>query len=167
MSIAQISLPDLHDIVLPDPVSGAPQTVGWWVLLGLVVVVLNWIVLLAARKRRANRFRRQALLRLAELEQALSNPASRSTVLTALPVLVKQTVLAAHSRSEVAALCGESWLHFLDRSYGGTGFTAGPGRLLPTLAYSAPTTTSALTVDELTALVDLVRLWIRRHHVRV
>ena len=54
-----------------------------------------------------------------------------------LPRLVKQTALAFRPRTEVAALSGEPWLQFLDASYGEKGFTEGPGRLLPKLAYAS------------------------------
>ncbi len=33
---------NLHDNVLPEAVSWVPETVGWWVLLGLVVLALAW-----------------------------------------------------------------------------------------------------------------------------
>ncbi len=143
---------DLHDIVLPEPVSRMPQTSAWWVLLGLLLVVLGCAVYVFVRRWRANRYRRQALARLDDLEDAV-----------AIPVLVKQTALAAWPRSEIASLSGDPWLRFLDASYGGNGFTEGPGRLLPTLAYEA----RALDPEEQRALVGVVRDWIRGHRVRV
>jgi hypothetical protein len=167
MNDAQATVQGLHDIVLPDPVSWAPQTPGWWVFLGLLVVALAWATVAAVRRRRTNRYRRLALARLARIETELADPASRAEAATALPILVKQTALAFRPRSEVAALSGSSWLRFLDDSYGGSGFTEGPGRLLSTLAYSTPATTNTLPTAELEALAGLVRQWIRRHRVRV
>ncbi len=155
--------PNLHDVVLGEPVSWMPQTVGWWVLLGLVLLALGWATFVALRRRRANRYRRLAFARLDEIEQALIDAASRPGALTALPELVKQTALACRPRSEVASLSGQPWLRFLNASYGGDGFTEGPGRLLPTLAYATPWATRALGTQELDALIGLVRLWIRRH----
>lgn len=148
--------PDLHDIVLPEPVSLMPQTPAWWVALGLVVVALAWAALTAARRYRADRYRRLALARLAEIERDLPAPAA----LARLPILVKQTALACRPRAEVAALSGEPWLRFLDESVGGEAFTRGPGRLLPALAYARPGEVSA---SELRELTRLVRRWIRRH----
>ena len=140
---------------------------GWSVLLGIAVVILAWAAIAAVRRRRANRYRRLALARLARIETELADPACRADAVTALPVLVKQTALTFRPRSEVAALSGSSWLRFLDDSYGGSGFTEGPGRLLSTLAYSRPATTNTLPAAEINALVDLVRRWIRTHRVRV
>ena len=167
MTVEQAPLLDLYDIVLPEPVSWVPQTPGWWILLGVLVIALSWATYSTVRRRRANRYRRLALERLARIEQDLATPSSRDDAMMALPVLVKQTALAFRPRTHVAALSGDSWLHFLDESYGGSGFSKGPGRLLPKLAYSAPDAMRALPTDELHALVDLVRRWIRRHRVRV
>ena len=159
-------LPDLHDIVLPEPVSLMPETVAWWILLAAILLLLGWVGRRYLRARRAGRYRRLALARLDEIERTLAQSAGRETALVALPELVKQTALAFAPRSEVASLSGEPWLRFLDASYGGTGFTEGPGRWLPTLAYANPAAAQTLATDEQRAVVDLVRRWIRRHRVR-
>jgi hypothetical protein len=159
--------PSLHDIVLPEPVSWMPQTVGWWVLLAVLLLALVWVSWTAVRRRRANRYRRLALARLEEIEQELADPASRAGALGELPVLVKQTALACAPRSKVAQLSGERWLRFLEESFAAGGFVDGHGRLLPTLAYATPSTIDALGDDDLRALLGLVRQWIRRHRVRV
>lgn len=90
---------NLQDIVLPHPVSWAPQTAGWWVLLGILVLLVAWWARGVLRRRRVNLYRKQALARLQEIEHALAIPASRSRALTALPVLVKQTLLACRRRA--------------------------------------------------------------------
>jgi hypothetical protein len=167
MTGEQAPLLDLYDIVLPERVRWVPQTPGWWILLGVLVIAVCWATYSAIRRWQTNRYRRLALERLARIEQDLATPSSRDDAMMALPVLVKQTALAFRPRTHVAALSGDSWLHFLDESYGGSGFSKGPGRLLPKLAYSTPATTNTVPVAELEALVDLVRRWIRRHRVRV
>jgi Flp pilus assembly protein TadB len=173
MSAQLKSPPSLHDIVLPEPVSWMPQTIGWWVVLGLLLVVVAWAAWAAVRRRRANRYRRLALARLEAIERALAAPASRAGALAELAVLVKETALACRPRAEVAALSGEPWLRFLDASYGGTGFTEGPGRLLPVLAYQAwPSRgveeSTSRRVEEVTEqipeLLRLVHHWILRHN---
>ena len=57
-------------------------------------------------------------------------------------------------------LQGADWLAFLDRSYGGTAFSSGPGHVLA----EAPYRPDAEAGDP-AALVALVRLWVRKHHV--
>lgn len=165
MSTTPAPQESLHDIVLPQPVPWTPQTVGWAALLGILLVALGWASISLLRRRRANRYRRLALVRLERLEQALHEPSARASALSEFPILVKQTALARWPRSQVASLSGAPWLRFLDETCGGKDFSEGAGRILPTLAYSAPSA-RALGPGDLTALVDVVRHWIRRHRFR-
>ncbi len=157
------SLEGLHDVVLPEPVAWTPQTAGWWVLLGITVLLLGWGAMRAARRRRADRYRRRALARLARIETALADPDTRSGAAVQLPVLVKRAALARWPREQVASLSSEAWLAFLDASLGSRAFTTGPGRLLPRLAYAAPSGGEAISAEELGELVRLIRRWIREH----
>ncbi len=144
---------ELHDIVLPGAISLRPQTTAWYVLLFALLALCVWGVIAWRRHVRRNRYRKLALARLRDIETR--------GAFTELPVLVKQTALAYSARQEVASLSGDAWLRFLDASYGGRGFTEGPGRLLPVLAYGR---TEGVDADE---LLKLVSQWIRKHHVRI
>ena len=75
-------------------------------------------------------------------------------------MLVRRTALAAFPRESVAPLAGLAWLAFLDRSYGGQGFSEGAGRLLA----NAPYQRAVPDREQLRALAALVRQWIRGHH---
>ena len=162
------TLDHLHDIIVGEPVSWMPQTVGWAALGVVLVLVLFRVGYILVQRWKANRYRRLALEQLQQIERSLQNPDGRPAALLQLPVLLKQVVLARWQRTEVASLTGESWLRFLDESYDGQGFTQGPGRLLPRLAYSPPSTLHGLLEnqgDEVKGLVMLIRTWIRQHHV--
>ena len=161
------SLDKLNDIIVAEPVAWTPQTIGWWILLALIVLVGVVIGIVVHRRRRANRYRRHALEELGRTETSLAHPGERLRALGELPVLVKRTALARYPRRKVASLNGESWLRFLDDSYGGNGFTQGPGRLLPSLAYAPPGQSAELTENKLRELTALLRQWIRRHRVRI
>ncbi|MEO0977581.1 MAG: DUF4381 domain-containing protein [Pseudomonadota bacterium] len=144
-----LSLAELIDLLEPvrepAPISMSPQTIGW-VWLGLFVLVvaalLFWRV---AQHRRRNAYRRAAL---AELSQSAPDA-------SALALLVRRTALAAYPRSSVASLFGETWLAFLDKAYGGNGFSNGPGKVLATAPYQGE------TADE--PLKQLVKVWIEKH----
>ena len=162
------TLEHLHDIVLPEPISWVPQTVGWWFVFVLLGFLLVWASYVVYNRWKANRYRKQALSHLQQIETKLQNRDQRLTALLELPVLVKQTVLACWKRPDVASLTGEAWLRFLDESYHGTGFTQGPGRLLPTLAYSPPSTVHQLSdigSGDVNGLIVLIREWIQHHRV--
>lgn len=146
---ASQALESLNDIVVPDPVSLLPQTVGWIVLCVFLFAALAAWAVFAWRRYRKNAYRREAL--------ALID----STPLTELPALVKRVALATAPRTDVAALTGDAWLAYLDRTYGGDGFTNGPGRLMATVSFEPAPEELRVATD----LRSLAALWIRKHRV--
>ena len=81
-------------------------------------------------------------------------------VAQALPELLKRVALTAWPRDEVAALTGEHWHRFLDRSGSMDRFGAGAGRALDRLAYGGA---EVLGRDELLDLYSAAEQWLRRH----
>jgi len=158
------ALQSLHDLAVPASPSWMPQTAGWYVLFGVLAVGLIWLTVRFYRRWKANRYRGEALAGLESIKSRLREPATRGAALAELPVLVKRTALSFEPRASVAALYGEEWLRRLDSSYGGTGFSEGPGRRLIDAAYSPAEQLAHLQADEVNELVELVGLWIRKHH---
>jgi hypothetical protein len=166
MAAADISvsgLENLHEIVLPDPVSWMPQTIGWYAALGVVLLLAGWWVYSRLRRFRTNRYRRFALAEIEVIERELRQPEKRAKALAAIPVLVKRTALSTFPRAEVASLSGEQWLAFLDKTVGGREFREGEGRLLPELAYAPGARIASLPDERISKLLQIVTLWIRRH----
>jgi Ca-activated chloride channel family protein len=146
----------LIDMPLPQAVSLWPQT--WPARTAIVVAVIAliatvwWIV----RRRRSNRYRREALAELHRIERG--DTGDTRAVAAELAALVRRTALAAFPREQVVALTGPAWLAFLDRAYRGGEFTRGAGRALEAAYRPMPPEQGALS-----ALIDLVRRWIRHH----
>ncbi len=164
MAAAEVSgLEKLHEILLPDPVSWMPQTVGWYVVFGLIVVVIGGWVFGRLRRFWKNRYRGYALAELEVIGQELQRPEKRAKALAKIPVLLKWTALAAFPRSDVAGLSGEKWLAFLDKSMGAKRFTGDEGRLLPELAYAPAPRISKLPDETIGKLLQIVRHWIKVH----
>ncbi len=160
-------LQGLNDIGVPPAVPWTPQTLGWYVLLAVVLALGVWIALARHRNRMANRYRRDALEELAAIESALGAPAARAAALARIPPLLKRVALSVVSRAEAASLTGDAWLAFLDRAYGGNGFSSGPGRLLSDLAYVPLERLGNVSEQQSTELVELVGVWIRSHDLNV
>lgn len=157
-----VMLNGLHEIELPEPPSYRPQTIGWAILLAIALVAIVILGSLCYRNWQANRYRREALHRLAELEQAAMKIETRSSALVELPLLLRQTALSAFPREEIVQLSGESWLKFLDQSYGGSAFTQGTGQLIAQLAYQPPLALDRIPNETVINLIGLVRTWIER-----
>jgi len=157
------SLEKLHEIILPDPVSWIPRTIGWYAIFGLILFVACWWAYRRLRHFRKNRYRRLALEGLVVIEQELQRPEKRAKALAEIPVLLKRAALSAFPRSEVASLSGEKWLTFLDKTIGAKDFTEGEGRLLPELAYAPVQRITQLSDEQIGNLLQLVRRWIKGH----
>jgi hypothetical protein len=162
-AMSNSGLQKLHEIILPDPVSWMPQTIGWYAIFGLVLFVAGWWVYGRLRRFRKNQYRRLALEELAVIERELQRPEKRAKVLAEIPVLLKGVALSAFPRNEVAGLSGEKWLAFLDKTMRGKNFTEGEGRLLPELAYAPAQRIAQLSDEQIGKLLQLIRRWIKIH----
>jgi hypothetical protein len=156
----QTQLENLKEIPLPEPVSYAPQTVAWYVLFAVILILAGLWILHLHRRSVRNRYRREALAQLDEIEQS-ARPISD------LPALVKRVGLAMAPRETVAGLSGDAWLAFLDSTWKDGGFSSGAGRLLPELAYGKPQSLPDISDRQVRDLFALLRRWIRRHRARI
>ncbi|WCM54311.1 DUF4381 domain-containing protein [Pseudomonas sp. WJP1] len=184
------SIEQLKEIALPAPVSYAPQTWGWWVLLAVFVVA---VVLLGARRYwqwRRDRYRREALLRLAQLQKRSDD----LNALRELPELLKRVAISmpntkpvgasllamgpSHSKSlptdptlsragslpQVTALGGKDWQAFLQR-HSKEPLPANFSQELSQLAYAPDAVLRAMPNEQRQQLFDTCKLWVERHHV--
>ncbi|MFP4247932.1 MAG: DUF4381 domain-containing protein [Halochromatium sp.] len=146
---------DLRDIHLPAEPGFWPPAPGWWLLFALTVVLIGWLGRHGwARYRRWRRSRRI----LGELDRIQARGLHGPTLVAAVSALLKRVALSRYPRAEVAALTGEAWLVFLDRTGGDGRFVRGPGRALAEGAY-AP---EIAGIDE-HALLTVARDWLRRN----
>ena len=153
----------LIEIALPQPIAYRPETIGWFILFGLIFFLLIWILYRYFKHRKANRYRRWALERLKDIERILRQKLGLEKAISEIPVLVKQTALHGFPREKIASLSGENWLRFLDATYGGTDFTDGPGQVLIQAAYQSPERLEKYKEEEIRELIKTVRRWIKKH----
>ena len=144
---------------LPPSISLWPQTWGSRLVIVLAVVLLAAGLWRLLSRYRANAYRRAAARELAAIEQAATSAASGVDT-NAIALLVRRTALVAFPRKQIASLTGPRWLTFLDASFEGEGFAAGPGAVIGTAPYDPRRVTSA----DGAPLIALVRRWIWAHH---
>lgn len=153
----------IDEIVLPQAIAWWPSAPGWKVL---GVVAIAWLLRQAVRMVRRwwrNRYRREALLQLQQLQQANTNV---QNVVATLPYFIKVTALQAYPRAAVACLSGESWLAFLDAHCSGTTFCEETGRKLLAVSY-LPRAQWQLDEVESNTLIRMARDWIKNHREAV
>ena len=143
----------LRDIHTPPPPELWPPAPGWWILVGLVSILLALGSVWLLRRYRNARRRRGILDELALLEGRQAGPALAAEISS----LLKRVALVRFPRAQVAALTGRAWLELLDREGGGGRFAEGPGRVLAEGPYAPDADFDAA------ALLDLARDWIKRN----
>ena len=148
--LSALNLVELYDALIPPapppPVSMWPETAGWWWVLAGVVLVIVGVVWRYRVWRRANAYRRAALV---ALRAACDDPVRIADVL-------RRTALAGFDRDQVAGLYGSEWLSFLDATAPGVTFSGTPeGGVLATAAYRK----HGPNPD----LAQRAALWIRSH----
>ncbi|MNZ20232.1 hypothetical protein D3C78_372860 [compost metagenome] len=158
MSTPEPSLDQMRELPLPMPPGWMPQTWGWLVLGGLVLLALLVWGGLALRRWRRNRYRREALAQLAGLQAAFENDPQ---ALRELPGLLKRVALSISPRSEVAGLRGAEWQAFLQNRCP-TPLPANFAERLARLAYAPDAQLRQLDAGELFAIA---RHWLETHHV--
>ncbi len=100
-----LNLPQLlelmHELHLPEPISMIPQTPGWWVLGGWLAAIALVVIDQVVKRRRHNRYRREAQTSLDGIAaRAADDPSGSAQEIAAL---LKRTALAAYPRETVAS----------------------------------------------------------------
>jgi len=145
------------EIIVEQPVSYAPKTVGWYLL---ALLVLGWAArqgLLALRRYRRDAYRRSALGELSALRAGLAT--DREASLAAVPGLLKRCALSVFPRDQVAALSGAAWLSFLEQRAPGALSEQAQLALMTLVTRSAGELPGASDVE----LLDGVERWMRSH----
>jgi hypothetical protein len=149
----------LRDIHLPEPASWWPPAPGWWLLLGLLslLLALYWLL---RRHRSRTRLRREGLRALNRLQADYQQNGDTQRVTQQLSSLIRRIALSRYPRREVASLTGSEWLDFLDRSLGQADDTPRFRTEIGTLLTQAPYNPDCPA--DPTALFTLSREWITR-----
>ncbi|WP_439133440.1 DUF4381 domain-containing protein [Pseudomaricurvus sp.] len=158
-------LDQLHDIITAAPAPWWPPAPGWLWLLAIVTILLIGGCIWGIIHYQQNRYRREALAELAQLESNAAHSQyqhsqHQHTTLCGMSTLLKRTAVTAFPRPEVATLTGPAWFAFLD-STGNTRFSEGLGNKLESVIYQI--TDQPLQASEITALIAEIRIWIRQH----
>lgn len=146
-----------HEIQLPDAISWWPSTPGWTVLGSLAALWLARKLYLNGRRFWQNRYRREALRHLHDLDRVEVHASA-----TALSQLLRAVALHAYPRRDVAALSGADWLAFLDSTAQQPGFDSQLGQLWLQAQYQHPERCQ-LGQTRLEQLIVLSEQWILTH----
>ena len=146
-------LTDFVETPIPVEISWWPQTVGWHIVLFIVVSFLLYRFYLVIQHYLSNAYRRSAL---AWLEQC----SNESSDIEKLPQLIRKTALYAFNRVDVTPLTGTVWEQWLDAQCKGSQFSTQYSGVLGQLAYAPD---SQLTPQQIHDVKSQIAFWIKHH----
>ncbi len=103
MNDSATSLDRLHDLVLPPTVPWWPLATGWYVVIGLVLVLLLFLAYRTWKSWKANAYRRAALRQLAKAKDAIE-----------IAELLRCTALVNAPRQMIAERTDMAWTDWLN-----------------------------------------------------
>ena len=145
-SAPTLQLKDVHAGIAPDWWPPAP---GWWLLLGIVLLLALWLGRWWLRRQR----HRRELARY--FDEAVARAASPPAQVAAMSELLRRAARRIDPQAD--RLQGDAWLGFLDAGLKPPAFLHGPGALLVDGAFRP-------AVDP--ASVEALRVVARRRYLR-
>lgn len=151
-------LEQLHDIEGLDSISVWPLAIGWWVIIGIAILMACVLMYLLIRKIAYLRsWRNDTIQKLDFLEQNLSKTTSKETVMI-LSEYLRRIVLRRFARKECAGLVGEAWLKWLTTNDPKKFDWEKKGILLINTPYSPVNHT--IPANDIKELIKAVRNWV-------
>jgi len=108
-TIAEASLDNLHDIIVPDAVGFFPPAPGWYIVALLFLSLLFHFGVRRYKEYKKSEYKREALKELLIYKES-----SKEDVI-ALLSLAKRVGLAAFGRHKIAKLSDDSWWDFMEQ----------------------------------------------------
>lgn len=144
----------LHDIEGIDAISPWPLAIGWWMCIGLGVLIL---FLIQRRLKYLRSWKSDALKELAHLEKNLSLSTSRNT-LVFLSEYLRRIALRRFPRQICAGLVGDAWLKWLKEHDSKQFDWTEKGKVLIEIPYAPKA--KELPLDQIKELIQAVRSWV-------
>lgn len=155
---SQSSELELGAILEPEPISFSFNTIGWKILLVLLIFLIIYVGYRIFVTYKNNKYKRNAV---AEIEALVkNNEQPLNSFITSVLIILKQTALQSYTRVEVASLQGDEWLSFLDEKVPGSNFTAYKTAITDAIYSKTLLTKADFNKEEFT---QLTIKWIKKH----
>jgi len=147
-------------LIEPPPVPFSFEQPGWFVLGGLLVLLLVVITWLLVKYYHQNRYRKHALQFLNNTEQTLSQVKEFDLLIYQAQMLIKRIAMARYGRQNVSGLRGDQWIAFINSTWREKSFNNNDEALLNQNIYATGQPNSA---DEAANFTNKARRWIKKH----
>ena len=97
------------NLIEPESIAYSFNTPGWYLIFGLILLLIIIVAFIQFRKYKKNEYRRQAIV---EIEN-ITKIENRSESILELNSLLKIVAIRIYGRTKVAALYGKQWFEFM------------------------------------------------------
>jgi hypothetical protein len=149
----------LGKLIEPEPVPltfGAP---GWYVVGGLLLVLVLLLVWLIVRHYRINLYRQHALVLLADTEQKYNEVQNFDLLVYEADMLIKRIAMSRYGRENVSALRNGQWIEFINSKWHERSFGAQDEKLFNQVYQSQ----QSVSADDASLFVEKTKRWIKKH----
>lgn len=154
-TMAEASLDNLHDIIIPKAVGFLPSAPGWTIVLLLLLALLFHFAVQRYKYYKKSQYRREALREFVTYKHHSKEDA------IALLALGKRVGIAAYGRTEIAKLSADSWWDFM-QEHSKVKVNSGLRQEIDKLLYDANHTMNSSVYDN---IAECISLWIKTHRV--
>ncbi len=153
------TIPALAQFIEPSPVKFAPDAPGWYVLCGVLILSLLLVAFLIYRKYKRNRYRREAIGWLEQMEKQLVGNHEYARIVYTADMLAKQISIQVYGREATAALRGSEWIDYLNKSNSSVSFSETDEHLLQSVYEKE------VEISETQAMgfTTKIKQWIKKH----
>ena len=152
-TIAEASLDNLHDIIVPEAVGFFPLAPGWTIVLLLLLALLFHTLVKAYTRYKRSLYRREALEELGKYREHSKKNAS------SVLLLAKRVGIAAYGREVIAKLYDDTWWDFMEK-HSKAKVSPEARRDIAKLLYDESYTMNPELQEN---IITFVTLWIKTH----
>jgi hypothetical protein len=154
MNHPELRAPELRDIQLPDASLWWPPAPGWWISLGLILLLV-WLLPRLLRWLKHKPLRRLSQQELARIRLNYQQGHSDRAVLGEVAALLRRVTMSCYGREQYASATGSQWLEQLQTLAPGAGFSVEQLELLAHQRYRAQ------CEFDVEALLQSTETWLR------
>ncbi len=122
-------LAELKDVHLPAPVSIFPLATGWYIVIGLIFILVAVLIWWQLRRHKKKQQQQEIFSLLKQIEANAVTTSDEKTIEES-SILLKRVAVAKFPEQKPQLLFGKNWLQFLDKTGKTSEFTTGSGRYL-------------------------------------
>lgn len=150
----------IGQLIEPESIAYSFNTLGWYLVLGLLVLIVLFVAILQYRKYRKNAYRREAVAQINDFIQQ-----KNENVVFELNELLKRMTIVLYGRKKVASLYGLEWFNFLvSTSKKQSSVSTENFNEFTKALYN---NSYELTETQVTELAEFAILWVENHRINV